>query len=107
MKIFQTVRKQYAIVGISSSPRLAKYNSFSNKISFVNFCFLLYGCLITSQFVYIFGVANGFMDYIVCVSSTSSSIILLVCFAAIVFRKTILFDCMDNMEQLINTSKRF
>lgn len=103
MKIFRTIQKQYAVLGISASEQLIQKYAVSGK-ELVGF--LLFGCLIISQLIYIFRVANGFMEYIVCICSVSGGIIVFVCFAAIVFEKVTVFACIDSIEKLIDISKR-
>lgn len=98
MKIFQTVQRHYAILGISSSNQL-------NELCKIVLFFFTFGCSIVLQFLYIFRVANGFMDYVEGICMTSSSIITFVSFSAIVFKKPVLFECIDNIERLINKSK--
>lgn len=105
MKIFQIIQRHFAILGISpSSNRSSQTYSFNGRILFG---FLLYVYLIPSQFLYIFRVANGFIDYVDCICSTSASILMLVGFAAMVFQKQTLFECIDKMEKQVNTSKMF
>lgn len=104
MKIFQTVQKQYAIVGIESS---SPSNQWIQKCPFnerILFGFLLFGCLILLQFVYLLHVASSFMEFMVAACSTSASITMFTCFAAIVYRKSTLFDCIVNGEKLQDTS---
>lgn len=98
MKIFQTVRKHYAIMGISSP-------SDQSASEIVLLGFLIFGCSFASQFMYIFRVASGFMEYMECVSSLSAGGIIFVSFAAIVFRKRTLFESIDNIEKLVDSSK--
>lgn len=99
MKVFQTLQKQYEILGLSSSNQST---SFSKRVFFV---FSLYAYLLASQFVYIYHVASGFMGYMECICATLSSIIMFVCFAAVAFRRSIFFNTIDNIENLIETSK--
>lgn len=102
IKIFQRVREQYAIIGISPSNQSNQKFPFSKRV-FLGF--LSFSCTTVSQFVYILYVANDFMECMECVCSLSGTIILFVCFAAIVFRKAKLFDSIDNIEKLIDSSK--
>lgn len=102
MKIFQRVRKQYAILGISSANRLTQEWPFSGRV-FAGFA--LFACTIIFQLVYLFHVTDGFMEYIESISSTSGTVIIFVCFAAIVFRQATLFKSIGNIEKLIDTSK--
>lgn len=101
MIIFRTVRNKYAMVGISSSNQWTQKYSFNKRVCFG---FLLFGCVAVSQLVYVFYVANGLMEYMECISTGSGTIIMFVCFAAIVFRKTKLFESIDEFEKLIDTS---
>lgn len=102
MKVFQTIQKQYAILGINSSNQFTLQLPISKRV-FFGFSSFFYG--IGSQFVYIYFVANGFMEYMDCICSISAAVIMCVCMAAVVFRKAILFECIDDIEKLINTSE--
>lgn len=104
MKIFRTVQKRYGIVGISSSNQLPKKYPFVNRILTG---FLLFGCSFVSQFMFILDTASGFMEYMECISSLAAGIIIFVCFAAVVVRKTTLFESIANIENLIESSKSF
>lgn len=105
MKIFEIVQKHYAILGIGpSTQQLAQKYPFSERVILG---FLLFGCGAILQFVYIFHVASGPMEYMECVCFLSGIIIMFVCFAAIVFRKTMLFTSIDNIKSLIDTSEAF
>lgn len=99
IKTFQTVQSQYAILGISSSNKSRPFNERS-LVGFV-----IFGCLILSQIVYIFHVANGFMDFLECLCGISASFNMFVVFVAIVFTQNTLFVIIDNTDILIDTSK--
>lgn len=99
MRIFNTVQNSYAILGISS-PNQSKKN-----LLLVLFIFLLYACNFVSLYVYIFYVANDFMEYIEIANWSSGSVIIFVCFVAIVFRKDKLFKAIDDMEILFEKSE--
>lgn len=103
MKIFQTVRKHYAILGIicSSNQSLQKY-PFTKRVFFG---LLSVGCLTISQFMYIFFVANSFMEYMDAICATSVTILIFVCIATIVYKRVLLFEHYDKIEKLIDTSK--
>lgn len=103
MKTFRTVREQYAILGIDGS------SNQSPKIGLINtrvvFGFLLFGCLIASQFIYMFHITSDFMEYMQCISSTSATFIIFICLVAIVLRKNTVFETIDNLEKLITASR--
>lgn len=105
MKIFRTVQKYYAIVGIRSTDKSTESNSIFNKR--VAFGSLVSGYNIVSQFLYIIYVADDFLEYIECVCATFASIIIFVNFAAIALRKNTLFEIIDKVESLIDTSRIF
>lgn len=98
MKILVIIQKHFASLGISS-PQQSKFNGR------VFFGFLMFGCVIASQSLYIFHVANGFMEHIQGISQTSASFIIFVCFATFVFERNVLFECIGNLEELIEASK--
>lgn len=98
MKIFQIVRKQYAIVGLCS-PSDHPHNG---KILVG---FLLFACNLASHMVYIYRVADGFMEYMTCICSISATFTMFVCYAAFVYRKAKLFNCADELGELVETSK--
>lgn len=102
IKILYTIQRQYETLGISSSNQPTQSNSFSKRVLFG---FLVFECVIISQFVYIFYVADGFMEYMEGSCAAAASIIVFVCFAAIAFQKTTLFESIDNFEKLIGSSK--
>lgn len=102
MKILKTVQNHYATLGVSSSKQLTKKYPFSERVFFGFFLFVY---LLVSELVYIYYVAIGFMEYMDCICTISTSIIIFVCFMAIVHRKTTLFESIENLEKLIETSE--
>lgn len=103
MKILRLVQKHFAALDIGPSNHSAQKYPFNKRILFG---FILLGYLIVSQFVYIFHVANGFKEYIECVCSILASITAFVSLPIIVYRETELFESINRMEKLIDTSKK-
>lgn len=66
---------------------------------------MLFASSTASQLVYISCVANDFMEYMECVGVISGNIIVFVCFAAIVFKRSSLFENIDKIEKHIDLSK--
>lgn len=66
---------------------------------------MLFVCTTASQLVYIAYVANGFMEYMECIGVISGNIIVFVCYVTIVFKCILLFENIDKMEELIDSSK--
>lgn len=100
MKILRTVRKRYAMLGIRPSSNQSTQNSPLNGRIILGFS--LFGYLILSQLAYTFRIASDFTEYVVCISATSASFLMCVSFVAVVYRKTTLFECIANVEELIN-----
>lgn len=103
MKILKKLQRDYATLGIQDSSNQLPQEFPFNKSVF--FGFFLFGYLIVSQILYIYYVASDFMEYIECIGATFASIIVFVCFTAIIYRKTVLFKSIGNMEKLIDTSE--
>lgn len=103
MKTFQIIRRHYATLGIpiTSQQSTEKY-PFNDRV-----CggFLLIGYSIVSHLVYFFHMANGFMEHMVCICSLFGTLIVTVCFVALLFKRTLIFAIIDNLEKLIGTSK--
>lgn len=101
MKIFQLIQSYYELMGISSWQQSTKKHSLSKRALFG---FILLELCIVSHFLYMFYVANGYMEYVECISTTSGSIITFVCFATIAIKSDILFKIIDNIEGFIVNS---
>lgn len=102
MKIFRTIRKEFAIVGIGNpSNRSSQKWAFTKQI----ICGLLLCFTIVSQLLYIFYVANGFMENIEAICTFSASIIMVVGFLALVLKRKLLFKSIDKLEKLVVSSK--
>lgn len=100
--MFKIVQRHYATVGIRSSNQSTQDDPFVNRVFFGS---LLFAYNIISHLLYIHYVANGFMEHMMCICAIFACIIVIVGFAAIVFRKTSIFGIIDNIEKLINASK--
>lgn len=105
MKILQTIQKYYAILGVSQSSHQLSEKCpclFSERVLIL---FLLLECCIAAHFMYMFRVANEFMEYVESICATSGNIIIFVCFATIVFKTTTVFQSIEIIEKLIDTSE--
>lgn len=99
MKILQTIQRQFALLDIVPSNQTHR---LSNKI-LLGFSSIL--CSIVSQLMYIFRVASGIMDYMGCICSMFASINMFVSFAAIVSKRALIFQNLETIENLIDSSK--
>lgn len=102
MKFFETIQMHALTLGVSSSNHSSQKYPFNRRVLVG---FLIFGCSILSHLSYIFLVANGFMDYMVCICSTWASILMFAGFAIIVFKSASVFDSIDNFETFVDTSK--
>lgn len=102
MNIFQRIKERYAILGIRQSSQSSQKYQLNRRILFG---FLVFGCNILSQILFIFRVANGFIEYVDCICATSATMIIFVCFATNVFNRVLLFEVINNIENLIDSSK--
>lgn len=102
MKIFQIIQRHYVALGVSSANHSTQKYRFNER---VHFGFLSFACVILSQLVYICDGASGFMEYVICICSTSGTALIFISFATIVCRKTTLFECIDNIEKTIDASE--
>lgn len=102
MNIFRTIRKQFAIVGISNTS-----NQSTQKMAFIKriACSFILFFTIVAQFLYILYVANGFMEYMEAICTFSASIIIFVSFMALAFKRTLLFESIDKIEKLVDSIK--
>lgn len=101
MEIFQAFKENYAILGINAYQSLQPY-PFNIKILMT---FLMFSLSTTSHLVYIFNVANTFTEYTECITTTSGSFIISLCFATMVFKMTTLFEFIAKIEEIIAMSE--
>lgn len=104
LKIFRVIQRHFTILGIHPTNQSNQKNP-TNKRIVVGF--LLFACFIPSQYVYFFYVASDFMEYMECFCSMSASMIIFINLLAIVFKKTLLFENIEKIEKLIETSELF
>lgn len=102
MKVFSIIRRRLAAVGIASSNRSNRKYPINGRIILG---FLILGFIFSSQFVYTLYVANGLMEYVEVVGATSASALVFVSFTDIVSKQRLLFESIDGLEKLIESSK--
>ena len=101
MKVLQTSQKYFAILGISSEQSIQE-NRLNRKLLMGS---ILLGHSFVTRLVYLIYLANSFDKYIECICSTIAVVVITTCFVSMVFRMSILYECIDNIENLIETSK--
>ena len=95
MKIFQTIQRNYAILGISPEQLTHPKFLFNGKMLM---CFLFSIFYMLSSFAYIFYVATTFEQYIECITTAFGGIIISICIGAVVFKMNKLFEIIKNVE---------
>lgn len=99
--MFIAFKVNYAILGITAYQSLQPY-PFNIKILLA---FLMFSLSTTSHLTYIFNVANTFTEYTECITTTSGSFIISVCFATMVFKMTTLFEFISQLEEIVKMSE--
>lgn len=101
IKIFKTVRKYFAIMGIT--PVLVD-QSYPFNLGII-FGYLLFGSAITSLFIFIIFEAETFWEFSQSIFTCSAMILGICCLLILVFRVRILFKFIASFENVINTSE--
>lgn len=101
IKIFQTVREYFAIIGINRVLVDQPY-PFNRRI-FLGF--LMFGLAITSLFTFIISQAKTFWEFAQSIYTCSAVILGICCLFILVFRVHILFKFIASFENVINTSE--
>lgn len=102
MKIFVTMQRKLLVWGIGLSRQSSEQDPFNGRAFFG---LPLFGGSTVSQLVCIFHVASGFMEYMECICATLATVLIFGCFMVIVFNRTVLFECIERIEELIKTRK--
>lgn len=101
MIVFRTIRNKLSFLDIGPSNPSTLQDPLNKRV----LGFILLGGNVVLHVVYIFQEANGFLEFVECLNSTFACTIFFVCFAAIIFRKTTLFNSLDNIGKFIDASE--
>lgn len=101
MKVLQNTQNYFAVLGISSEQSKQKFY-FNYKILMG---LILLGYSLIAHFVYLIDIANTFDKYIECICATIAMVVVTTCLVSMIFGMSTLFKSIDNIEQLIDTSK--
>lgn len=101
MKIFQTIQKNFAMLGISANQTRERSSiNFKNSIAFVlillNFC---------SQFINLIFLADNFEEYTICIYAFFTVMMFEMEFGIHVWKMTKLFKFIENFQRLIESSE--
>lgn len=101
MKVLKTSQEYFAFLGISSEKSRQKL-FFNYKILMG---FILLGYSLVAHFVYSIYVVKSFDKCIECICGIFATVVITTCFATMVFGMRILFESIDSIENLIETSE--
>lgn len=100
MKIFETIQKHLAILGINPNESHLRHNW---KISLG---FFVFGLCIILNVIFIFSIENvTLMNYMEFFNVSTSLILVCHSMATIVLQRVELFEFIDSIEKLVNKSK--
>lgn len=97
MEIFQTIRRHLTLLGIDATQSALNWKLLLG--------FLLFGDVTIGCALYLVYLAETMIEYMQCFCVISGTIEIGLCFVATVLQKQLLFDYIDHVEKLINTSK--
>lgn len=98
MKLFQTIQKNHAIVGIRSN----QTHAINGRVVVT---FSIYVLGFTSCAIYLFHEANTFFEYSSNMFLTTGLIMIIVVYAIIFFKITKLFELISDCERVFDRSK--
>lgn len=101
MKILLKSQAYFAILGLSSDESKQEFH-LNHKILLG---LILIGYSLTACVLYLVYVANSFDKYIECICTIVAIFVIGTSFVSVVFGMNILYECIDNIENLIDTSK--
>lgn len=101
MKLFQTIQRKFAILGISPDQSIQNC-PFNQEIILV---YIIYGSACIMSNVYLFHEAQNFEEYTNNIYITTAATMLLFFFTIIINKMANLFEFIDNVEKLIDSSE--
>ena len=97
MKILQQLQNALAIYGIAAHQQPFNWRNLM--------AFFIFSCAIASNGIFIFYEAKSFQEYAESIFMATALIAVSICFVYIVLKMHRLFDCLNEMEKLINGSE--
>lgn len=102
MKLFKSIRQNFALLGIDLDQSHQKHRFFSGKILIVYSCYWLN---IISYCVFLRREAHNFSEYMEVIFRIFLPIVITTCFTVIVFKVENLFELFESCERIVNKSK--
>lgn len=101
MKIFETARENFAVLGIDAAQSFQKH-PFNTKITMA---FVLIGLTTFLHVMHIFYAAGNLKERMQSATTTSGSLLISICIITIIFKMRTLFDCIKGFEDVIAMSE--
>lgn len=101
MKLYQSAQRQFALLGISSQLLIQKY-PFNEKILLMSFSYI---CKIISFCMFMYYNVNTFREYTDSIYVTSTVVLIVICYANVVFRVAGFFKFIDSCDEIVATSE--
>lgn len=101
MKIFETVRNNFAILGVTSA-QSAQANVHNAKVTMA---LVLIGVFTFFHVMHIFLVASNIKERMESATTTSGSVLISLCITTIIFKMRTVFECIHGFEDLIAMSE--
>lgn len=101
MKIFETIRNYFAIVGITSQQSIQSH-PFNRRNSL---CLFVFGMGISLTFAYQFRRIESFQEFTDCFYEISTISVCGIGFASFIWEMVELFEFIDRLDDFVNKSK--
>lgn len=101
MKLYQSVQRQFAVLGINSQLLIQKY-PFNRTILLMFFSYI---CNIISFCIFMYYDVNTFREYTDSIYVTSTDVLVVICFGNVVFGVAGFFKFIDNCVELVASSE--
>lgn len=103
MKLFQLIRKNFMALGIDSKQAFDSTKPYNKKILG---CFFMIGLNNIFFLVYMFHIAESFLEYTESMYMASAAIVIGVIFICLVLKMKKLFELIDGIEKHINGEEK-
>lgn len=101
LKIFQLIKRNFAILGISSNSLNKKYLLNKNVLT----ASLFYGLNFTLNAIFLFCKANNFQEYTDSIYVTTAVLTIFVCYVITIFKVTNIFEFIEHCETIVDESE--
>lgn len=101
MKLFKSIQKHFAVVGISSRHANQKHLLNAKNVTAT----IIFGLTFTVKAMYLVHGAEQFEEYIAALFVVTALVSITVCFAIFIWKMPNVFQLIDTFEKTVNESK--